>query len=285
LLEANRLLRPLNLDIVPVMAAGTEIIMPRDVFERLVFPYMKDWANNPMPVTIPNLSGMWLVEGYTYLYTVPACTLVNLQLVPCTPVFDLSQQAAPRGDSMNYSSSIFLINPNVRAIACIYKPDPVTGKSEPRTIFKSFDASIKVGDIVVVPSGTRHGFTTNLVVEVDVEPDLDSSVEMKWIVARVDRSEYDRVLAEEGRAIKLMRDSETTHKREELRKKVMAHVDTAKLDTLRITTMGAAPPGPRGPVGPSGGTRDDSPATVQAEPMKDDWTDLEDDWTDLPLRD
>ena len=56
---------------------------------------------------------------------------------------------------MNYSTVVFLVNKNVRAIKCAYE---VNDKGEPcgnLTIFKSFDHSIKVGDDVVVPTETR----------------------------------------------------------------------------------------------------------------------------------
>ncbi len=75
---------------------------------------------------------------------------------------------------MNYSTAIFLINPKVRAIAAVYEPDTDNRKA-PRTIFKTFDSTIEVGDYILVPTDTRHKMTVNKVVEVDVEPDLESS--------------------------------------------------------------------------------------------------------------
>jgi hypothetical protein len=134
---------------------------------------------------------------------------------------------------MNYSTAIFLINPKVRAIACIYEPDTDT-KKFPRVIFKTFDQGIRVNDYVLVPTETRHRMTVNKVVEVDVEPDLETSAEMHWIIGVIDRSDYERTLADEGRAIKLMKDAEKTHKRTELRDKMLAHVDPAAIEALRI---------------------------------------------------
>jgi hypothetical protein len=139
---------------------------------------------------------------------------------------------------MNYSTAIFLINPdNVRAISTTYDVDSDSpgAKKAPRVVFKTFDQSIKVGDLVVVPSSTRHKMTVVKVAEVDVDPDLESTIEMSWIVARVDRHEYEVTLANEGRAIKVMRDAEKTHQREELKAKLMAHVDAEALSKLAIT--------------------------------------------------
>lgn len=79
---------------------------------------------------------------------------------------------------MNYSTAIFLINPKVRAIAAIYEPDTDSRKA-PRTVFKTFDQSIGVNDYILVPTETRHKMTVNKVVEVDVEPDLETGAGMQ----------------------------------------------------------------------------------------------------------
>lgn len=137
---------------------------------------------------------------------------------------------------MNYSTAIFLINPKVRAIAAIYEPDTDSRKA-PRTIFKTFDPGIVVDDYILVPTETRHKMTVNKVVEVDIDPDLESHATVQWIIGTVDRSAYEDVLAQEARAIDLMKAAEKTFAREELRKKMMAHVDETKLAALQITRM------------------------------------------------
>lgn len=137
---------------------------------------------------------------------------------------------------MNYSTAIFLINPKVRAIAAIYEPDTESRKT-PRTIFKTFDQTLSVGDYILVPTETRHKMTVNKVVEVDLDPDLESNAQMHWVIGVVDKAAYDDVLAQEARAIELMKAAEKTHAREELRKKMLAHVDEQKLAALQITRM------------------------------------------------
>lgn len=91
---------------------------------------------------------------------------------------------------MNYSTAVMLINPNIRAIKAIYEPDSVdlAGKvvrAGQRYIFKTLDPSIIKGDLIVVPTTTRHGFTVVKVEEVDVEIDFEASIELKWIVDKV----------------------------------------------------------------------------------------------------
>lgn len=134
---------------------------------------------------------------------------------------------------MNFSTAIFLINPNVRAVAVTYEVDTEQKKAT-REIFKTFDQAIRPNDYVIVPTDTRHKMTICKVVDVDVEPDLESSTEMQWIIGPIDRADYERTLADEGRAVKLMKDAEKTHKRTELRDKMLAHVDPAAIDALRI---------------------------------------------------
>lgn len=137
---------------------------------------------------------------------------------------------------MNYSTAIFLINPKVRAISAIYEAE-TKERTPARTTFKTFDQSIKEGDYILVPTSTRHSMTVNKVVAVDVEPDLESGAQMQWVIGTIDRAAYEDVLAQEARAIELMKAAEKTHAREELRKKLMAHVDETQLAALQITRM------------------------------------------------
>jgi hypothetical protein len=135
---------------------------------------------------------------------------------------------------VNYSTAIFLINPKVRAIAATYEADD---KVAPRTIFKTFDQTLTVNDYIIVPTNTRHNMTVCKVVEVDIDADLESSVPMLWVIGTIDKAAYDDVLSQESRAIDLMKAAEKTHAREELRKKMMAHVDETQLAALQITRM------------------------------------------------
>jgi len=105
---------------------------------------------------------------------------------------------------MNYSTAILLINPACRAIKAIYEPDP-TDENRPRakrTLFKTFDRSIKAGDIAMVPSTTRHMVTTVKVTDVDVEWDVHSCEEVKWVIGVIDQAEYISLKSQEEAAIK-----------------------------------------------------------------------------------
>lgn len=135
---------------------------------------------------------------------------------------------------MHPSVSIFLINDNVRALICNYDPDGVSSKVN--TPFKTMDPDLKVGDFVVVPTKTRHGLTVVKVEEIDVDLDFDAGVEVKWIVSKVDMTDYDELVAQEATAIKAIRSAELRQKRENLREALFKdHMD--ELRALPISTV------------------------------------------------
>jgi len=137
---------------------------------------------------------------------------------------------------MNYSTAILLINPACRAIKAIYEPDP-TDENRPRakrTLFKTFDRSIKAGDIAMVPSTTRHMVTTVKVTDVDVEWDVHSCEEVKWVIGVIDQAEYISLKSQEEAAINQIKESEKTFERNELKKKMFAHMTEEQIASLQI---------------------------------------------------
>ncbi len=121
---------------------------------------------------------------------------------------------------MNYSTAIFLISDQARAVNITYD----SLDDAPKMMFKTLDPNIKVDDFVTVPTDTRHNMTVCKVVEVDVEPDLESSTEMKWIIGVVNKADFDQIKSHEGDAIAKIRSAEKTRKRRELRDALMADV-------------------------------------------------------------
>lgn len=92
-------------------------------------------------------------------------------------------------NKMNYTLASFLLDDNVRAVLVNYDPADVGKKHR---YCKTTDRSIKPDDLVIVPTTTRHGFTVCKVMEVDVEPPLDSDDPISWIVGTVDLDAYER---------------------------------------------------------------------------------------------
>lgn len=136
---------------------------------------------------------------------------------------------------MNYSTAIFLINKDVRAIRASYEVD-ANGKplAQHVKIFKTLDKDIKPGDHVVVPTDTRHNLTCCRVEEVDVDIDFDSTTEVKWIVQRVDGEGFKRLQDQENEAIRTIRSAEVRRKRDDLAAALM--IDNPDLKMLPIVS-------------------------------------------------
>lgn len=137
---------------------------------------------------------------------------------------------------MNRSTTVFLIDNTVKALRARYEEG---GKEE---IFKTFDSTIKKDDILVVESGTRHGFTTVKVTETDVTIDIDdSSVNVKWVVAKVDLSSHKAILDQEAIAIDKVRQAEFNKKKRDLIANMASPEDAEALRSISINPALAAP--------------------------------------------
>ena len=133
---------------------------------------------------------------------------------------------------MNYSTAVFLINKYVRAILATYEAED-TAK---RTMFKTLDPTIAVGDFVIVPTDTRHKMTVVKVVETDVDVDFDSHTQVGWVVGKVDQSGYNTVLAQERDAINAIKSAELRKKRQDLRDNMLAD-SLADIKALPISAI------------------------------------------------
>lgn len=133
---------------------------------------------------------------------------------------------------MNYSTAIFLISDKARAVMVTYEEHD----NAPRTMYKTFNANIKVDDYVVVPTTTRHHMTVCRVAAVDVEPDFDAAKDVEWIIGTVDPADYEDLKAQEADAIAKIRSAEKRRKREELRQALIADAED-DLKALPIYTQ------------------------------------------------
>lgn len=150
----------------------------------------------------------------------------------------------------NFSLLAFLVNDSVRCISATYE----AADNSPREQFKTLDQTIKPGDFIVVPTGTRHKMTVCKVVEVDLEPDLESSVTMEWVVQKIDRSEFETLIAREEQSIRKARDVEKSHLRREMREKIFQHnseLQNVSLADLRPASSDAAVEDAPAPIRPA----------------------------------
>ncbi len=63
--------------------------------------------------------------------------------------------------------------------------------------FKTFDRALAKGDLVIVPTDTRWGFTVGRVEDVDLIVNYSSPEQMRWIAGRMDKPAYDRIIENE----------------------------------------------------------------------------------------
>lgn len=154
----------------------------------------------------------------------------------CGRINRFVEPPAEEKPGMNYSTAIFLINDEVQMVACSYELDH---NEEPNKLynFKSFDKTLKVGDFVIVPTDTRHNLTVVRVEELDVEPNLETSVQFKWIVGKVDLEDHEALLAQEDNAVAQIKRAEKQRRRRELRESMLADMDDAKLLALPLSTV------------------------------------------------
>lgn len=143
---------------------------------------------------------------------------------------------------MNYSTAVMLVNQNIRAINCSYEPDLVDAngkvtKRYDRYTYKTLDQTLRPGDYVVVPTDSRHKMTVIRVEEVDVDVDFDSSLEIKWVISRVDTDAHSAILTEETKWIEALKKSEKRHKREEIKKKMLDFYTEENATALPIANM------------------------------------------------
>lgn len=144
---------------------------------------------------------------------------------------------------MNYSTAIFLVRSDIRAVAVSYDVDSEGKGIRPFVIFKTPDPTVSVGDFVIIPTDTRHKMTVARVEEVDLEIDFASTTQIGWLVGGVDRSAFEAVTAMEGQAITAIKSAEKRRAQEELRDKLIAdNPGLRAFETIDVTPALPAPP-------------------------------------------
>lgn len=131
---------------------------------------------------------------------------------------------------MNKSTIVLLINDSARAIKAIYE----TGHAP--SVFKTLDQFIKVDDLVVVETNTRHGMTVVKVTEVDIDVDFDSTGEVNWVIQKVDADAHKALLRQEDEAIAAVNSAERRRKKEQLRESLFAD-HQERLKSLAISNL------------------------------------------------
>lgn len=141
---------------------------------------------------------------------------------------------------MNLTTAVFLVNRDVRAIRVNYEPH-----ESKQTMFKTLDNKIKKDDFVIIPTGTRHGFTVGKVTEIDVTPDFDDATKVDWVVQRLDKEEYETILKQEAEAVDAIRKAEFNRRKTQLFDSMVSAEEAGMIKALPIYKNGTPPINPR----------------------------------------
>lgn len=136
---------------------------------------------------------------------------------------------------MNYSTAVFLINDDVRALYVIFNPDPGSEQQkERRYLVKTLDPAIGVGDFVVIPSTAGHKLAIGKVTDVNADVDFDSTTVVPWVVGRVDFDSFNETVKLEEDAIEKIKIADLAKRKRNLVKDMMS---TDELMSLPLASV------------------------------------------------
>lgn len=141
----------------------------------------------------------------------------------------------PRSSGMNYSTALFALNKDLRAVLAVYDT-PANQPNGKKQMFKTLNQDIQVGDIIVVPTETRHGMTCVKVTDVDVEVDLDDPTPVAWVIDRVNVTDWQVLVKQENEALKIVRDAAFAERKKKIRDSIVANA--SELTSLPIYKNG-----------------------------------------------
>jgi len=137
-----------------------------------------------------------------------------------------------KGNTMHNDRKVLLINDDIKVIRSAYDAHEDASTTE----FKTFNADLAVGDLILVPTGTRHKLAVNKIIEVDVKADWESSSPLPWVAGKVDNQEYVHCLAQEATILEAMKDADKNKRAKEIKQ---AMVDSVEDGVLQITAAPA----------------------------------------------
>lgn len=182
------------------------------------------------------------------VFGLPGQSVLPKQMPPQYQQFPpLPLQLSPMvqlGDTrMNLSAAVMLFPENgVRPVKVEYDPD-VARNNNPNVVFKTVDETLKVDDLVIVDTHTRHGYTVakvKAIGEVDVPIDFENPQKWGWIVSKVDIPAHERILAGEKNLIGKVAEANANKMRNDL-KEAMGLSQVSLADVFKQPTADALP--------------------------------------------
>lgn len=120
---------------------------------------------------------------------------------------------------MNPSASVMLVEDSIRPCMVEYDPDNARNNSDHK-FFKCLDPSIKVDDLVIVSTSTRHGMTVARVKKIgvaDVPVNFEGTDVWGWIIGPVPQEQYKKVLETERAIVGRVQEANTNKLKAELK--------------------------------------------------------------------
>lgn len=120
---------------------------------------------------------------------------------------------------MNPSASVMLVEDSIRPCMVEYDPDNYKNNSDHK-FFKCLDPSIKVDDLVIVSTNTRHGMTVAKVKKIgvaDVPVNFEGTDVWGWIIGPVPSEQYKKVLETERAIVGRVQEANTNKLKAELK--------------------------------------------------------------------
>jgi hypothetical protein len=136
--------------------------------------------------------------------------------------------------------AIFMVSDNVVAVRGVYDPSEMPKSSVTRghdwaakervgELFKTLIPDLEVGDLVVVESASRTGFSTIKVTEVGADFDFDSDEICRWVTQRIDVDAYKNLREREATAVGQVKTYQRNSQRDELRRQMLGdNVETVQ---------------------------------------------------------
>jgi len=121
---------------------------------------------------------------------------------------------------MNLSATVMLFEENgVRPCKVEYDPD-IARNNNPNVLFKCVDPTVVKGDLVIVQTNTRHGFTIARVTAIgyaDVPVDFEAPTQWGWVAGKFDVDAFEDILATEKKLTGMVAEANANMMRAKLR--------------------------------------------------------------------
>ncbi len=134
---------------------------------------------------------------------------------------------------MNPTASVMLVEDSIRPCMVEYDPDNYKNNSDHR-FFKCLDKDMKVGDMVIVTTNTRHGMTVAKITKIgvqDVPVNFEGTDLWGWVVGPVPTEQHKRILETEKAIVGRVQEANTNKLKTELKAAMgLAEVSFADLD-------------------------------------------------------